>query len=81
MIYHAHHVFNQCPAHAAARRTLLNKLPPALQDLEDGQVFNALLGSAALHNLCPDIVTRRAAIDATKAFLVQVFRLRRRRGV
>ena len=76
----AHHVFNVCPAHSAARRTLLSKLPPALRDLQDDQVFNAVLGSAAMRDLCPDDVTRRAAIHATKTFLVQVFRLRRRRG-
>ena len=73
------HVLAECPAHADARRSLLNKLPAELHDLHDDQVTDALMGSNVIRNLCPDRVARWAAIHASKAFWARVFRLRRER--
>ena len=71
-----HHVVSNCPAHAEARRALTACLPPAINDLSDADVVDALMGASSLHELVPDDVRRIAAVDAFKRFLVMVFQRR-----
>ena len=71
-----HHVVGSCPAHAAGRQVLVACLPPVLRDLSDGSVVDALMGASSLRALVPDDVTRIAATEAFKNFLVRAFRHR-----
>ena len=69
----AQHVLLHCPAHEGARRSLVSKLPPQLQDLSARGVFHALMGSSELPSLCPDGPIRRGVLVAIKAFWVAAF--------
>lgn len=73
----ARHALVDCPAHAGARQSLLDKLPPALRDLRAAHVFNALMGSADLAVACGrDGALRRNAVEAVKAFWARAERRR-----
>ena len=74
----AYHALAECSAHAAARASLRAKLPPALQDVTDRRVFNALMGAANLRVLCDETPVRQAATEAVKCFWVRVLGPRRR---
>ena len=67
------HVVALCAAHTAARRVLVECLPAAISDLSRSGTIDALMGASTLRVLVPDNVTRIAAIDAFKLFLVRVF--------
>ena len=73
----ARHALARCPAHAAARRVLITKLPWYLHNLQAPYVQNALMGADDLAVLCgSDVARRRAVVEAVKAFRTRVERQR-----
>ena len=62
--------------YANARRVLVACLPPPLRDLGAPGVVDALMGASTLPTMVPDYVTRTAATNAFKHFLVRAFRQR-----
>ena len=71
------HVLSSCPAHSSVRASLISKLPHQLQNLEDLEVRNAIMGAANFQSLCPRASVRKEAWNAIKSFWVAVFNYRR----
>ena len=68
----AFHAFAECSAHEAARESLRSKLPAQLSQVDDRDVFNALMGAEPLRDCCEEAPTRRAVTEAVKCFWVRV---------